>query len=104
MANNNGGRIGGGTGIPEGVKEDVDRLMDEVFYSDGSIRNRLKAIEEKLENTATKADIDKLNKAISDQLLTHLKWSKTKIATTFALIIAGAGIMIGLIRYLWPPS
>ncbi len=33
------------------IKRDVDRLMDEVFYSEGSIRDRLKAIETTLTNT-----------------------------------------------------
>ncbi len=104
MENDNGGRIRGGTGGPEGIKVDVNRLMDEVFYSDGSIRDRLKAIEEKMENVATKADIDELRKDISDKILEHLKWSKTKIGVTYGLILTGMGVLIGLIRLLWPPA
>lgn len=36
------------TEIPRTTKESVDRLMGEVFYSKGSIRDRLTSIETKI--------------------------------------------------------
>ena len=48
MVNDNGERVGGGTGVSEGIKQDVDRLMGEVFYSTGNIRDRLTSIETKI--------------------------------------------------------
>ena len=67
MDSENGGKVGGRAGIPEGIKQDVDRLLNEVFYSDGSIRDRLTAIEAKLNTLASTTDVS------------NIKWDLLKI-------------------------
>lgn len=85
MDNDNGGKIGGRAGIPEGIRRDVDRLLSEVFYSDGSIRDRLKAIEEKLNTLASTTDVS------------NIKWDLLKIL--LPTIIALLALLFAVLRW-----
>ena len=58
MPNNPPRRVEEGTsGIPDPVAHSVNRLMDDMYYKDGSVRERLKGIEETLKHVPTKAYI-----------------------------------------------
>ena len=52
MPNNPPRRVEEGTsGIPDPVAHSVNRLMDDMYFKDGSVRDRLKGIETTLSNT-----------------------------------------------------
>ena len=57
MANDPPRKVEGQTGIPDPVEHSVRMLMDDMYYKDGSVRERLTRIEERLDHMPTKAYI-----------------------------------------------
>lgn len=64
MDNGNGEKVQGRTGLPEEVRQNVDRLMDQIFFGDDSLKKSMAVALGKIdhieENMATKAEISNI--------------------------------------------
>ena len=85
----NGEKLKGRAGIPEGMKQDVDRLMDEVFYGDNSLKKSMAVALEKIENIednmATKTEI------------ANIKWDLLK--TLLPVLIGLLALLFAVLRW-----
>ena len=64
MDNGNGEKVQGRRSLPEEVRQNVDRLMDQIFFGDDSLKKSMAVALGKIdhieENMATKAEISNI--------------------------------------------
>ncbi len=86
----------GDTGMnPREVEESIKRIENDMYYDSDSIMVRLARIEEKLENVATKEDLEMKTTGLKSELIAH---SNSQFRWTIGIFIVGAGVSLTVLK------
>ena len=92
MNNPKNKRPSGAAGMSRrGTAESIKRIENELYFNTDSISVRLGRIEEKMENVATKEDMERFKTELMASLFSTFRW-------TIAVFILGAGLLLALLK------
>lgn len=92
MNNPKNKRPSGAAGMSRrGTAESIKRIENELYFNTDSISVRLGRIEEKMENVATKEDMERFKAELTANLLSIFRW-------TIAVFILGAGALLTVLK------
>ena len=77
------------------VEESIKRIENDMYYDSDSIMVRLARIEEKLENVATKEDLEMKTTGLKSELIAH---SNSQFRWTIGIFIVGAGVLLTVLK------
>ena len=80
---------------PREVEESIKRIENDMYYDSESILVRLARIEVKLENVATKEDLDMKTTGLKAELIAH---SNSKFRCTTGLFVSGVGVILAVLK------
>ena len=80
---------------PREIEVSVKRIENDMYYDSDSIMVRLARIEEKLENVATKEDLEMKTTGLKSELIAH---SNSQFRWTIGIFIVGAGVLLTVLK------
>ena len=80
---------------PREIEESIKRIENDMYYDSDSIMVRLARIEEKLENVATKEDLEMKTTGLKSELIAH---SNSQFRWTIGIFIVGAGVLLTVLK------
>ena len=80
---------------PREVEESIKRIENDMYYDSDSIMVRLARIEEKLENVATKEDLEMKTTGLKSELIAH---SNSQFRWTTGLFVSGVGVILAVLK------
>ena len=80
---------------PRKIEESLKRIENDMYYDSDSIMVRLARIEEKLENVATKEDLEIKTTGLKAELIAH---SNSTFRWTIGLYMVGAGVLLTVLK------
>ena len=80
---------------PREVEESIKRIENDMYYDSESILVRLARIEVKLENVATKEDLDMKTTGLKAELIAH---SNSQFRWTTGLFVSGVGVILAVLK------
>ena len=80
---------------PRKVEESIKRIENDMYYDSDSIMVRLARIEEKLENVATKEDLEMKTTGLKSELIAH---SNLLFRWTIGLFVSGVGVILAVLK------
>ncbi len=80
---------------PRKIEESLKRIENDMYYDSDSIMVRLARIEEKLENVATKEDLEMKTTGLKTELIAH---SNSQFRWTTGLFVSGVGVILAVLK------
>ncbi len=77
---------------PREIEKSIKRIEEELYYSSDNIKVRIGKIEEKLEQFATREDLEKLKTEL-------IKHSNTTFRWAISIFVAGTGVLVALLKF-----
>ena len=80
---------------PREVEESIRRIESDMYYDSEGILVRLARIEVKLENVATKKDLDMKTTGLKAELINH---ANSTFRWTMGIFILGTGVLLSVLK------